>query len=91
VLWFVPFAAIATAAGDRTIGALTLAITALTTFIFASIHAQTEGALWATIPILVRNTLLVVLAEVVLVRLRSLARATGAGTRTPLATASPSA
>jgi len=89
VLWFVPFAAIATAAGDRTIGALTLTITALTTFILASIHAQTEGALWATIPILVRNTLLVVLVAVVLVRLRRLTRGTGTGA--PVATASPSA
>jgi hypothetical protein len=75
VLWFVPFAAIATAAGDRVVGGLTLAITVLTTFILSSIHAQTEGALWATIPILVRNTLLVVLVAVVLVRLRRSARA----------------
>ena len=36
--------AIATAAGDRVVGALTLAVTALTTFVLGSIHAQTEGA-----------------------------------------------
>jgi len=69
VLWFVPFAAIATARGDRVVGALTLAVTALTTFVLASIHAQTEGALWATIPIVVRNSLLVALGAVCLVRL----------------------
>ena len=69
VLWFLPFAAIATAAGDRLVGGLTLAITVLTTFVLASIHAQTEGALWATIPIVVRNSLLVALLVVVLLRL----------------------
>ena len=74
VLWFLPFAAIAAARGDRVVGALTLGITALTTFVLASIHAQTEGALWATIPIVVRNLLLVALGVVVLVRLRDGAR-----------------
>jgi hypothetical protein len=69
VLWFVPFAAIAAAAGDRLVGGLTLAVTALTTFLLASIHAQTEGARWATYPIVVRNALLVVLGAVVLRRL----------------------
>jgi hypothetical protein len=92
VLWFVPFAAIATAAGDRLVGALTLAVTVLTTFILSSIHAQTEGALWATVPILVRNTLLVVLGVVVLLRLRRSARsATSATSATEVATASSSA
>lgn len=70
VLWFLPFAAIATTAGDRVVGGLTLAITALTTFVLSSIHAQTEGALWATIPIVVRNSLLVALLVVALLRLR---------------------
>jgi hypothetical protein len=70
VLWFVPFAAIAAAAGDRVVGGLTLAVTVLTTFILSSIHAQTEGALWATIPIVVRNCLLVALGVVALIRLR---------------------
>ncbi len=69
VLWFVPFAALATAWGDRLVGGLTFAITALTTFMLASIHAQTEGARWATYPIVVRNALLVVLIAVALHRL----------------------
>jgi hypothetical protein len=81
VLWFLPFAAIATAAGDRVVGGLTLAITALTTFILGSIHAQTEGALWATIPILVRNSLLVVLLIVALLRLRRSAPTAAEGPR----------
>jgi hypothetical protein len=70
VLWFLPFAAIV-AVRDRLVGGLALAVTALSTFILASIHAQTEGALWATVPILVRNALLVALGVVALVRLRS--------------------
>jgi hypothetical protein len=89
VLWFVPFAAIAAAAGDRVVGGLTLAITALTTFMFSAIHAQTEGARWATYPIVVRNALLVALAVVVLRRLW-----VGRSTMRPArdaATASPSA
>jgi hypothetical protein len=69
VLWFVPFAAIAAAAGDKVVGGLTLITTAHTTFILASIHAQTEGARWATYPIVVRNGLLVVLGAVALHRL----------------------
>jgi len=69
VLWFVPFAAVAAARGDRLVGWLTLVVTALTTFILASIHAQTEGARWATYPIVVRNLVLVALGAVVLHRL----------------------
>lgn len=93
VLWFLPFAAIATAAGDRVVGGLSLAITALTTFVLGSIHAQTEGALWATIPIVVRNSLLVVLLAVVLLRLRRSAIEAADGAEEPLAapTASSSA
>ena len=94
VLWFLPFAAIATAAGDRVVGGLTLTITALTTFILGSIHAQTEGALWATIPILVRNSLLVALLVVALLRLRRSAAAgaaEAAGQEIEAATASSSA
>jgi hypothetical protein len=97
VLWFLPFAAIATAAGDRVAGAITLAVTVLTTFILASIHAQTEGARWATYPIVVRNALLMALGGWVLWRLWSAARAgisggpTEAARPAEAATASPSA
>jgi hypothetical protein len=97
VLWFLPFAAVATAAGDRVAGAITLAVTVLTTFILASIHAQTEGARWATYPIVVRNALLMALGGWVLWRLWSAARAgisggpTEAARPAEAATASPSA
>ena len=69
-------------------GGVTLAVTALTTFVLASIHAQTEGARWATWPIVGRNALLVVLGGWALWRLWSGARAARA--EQP-ATASPSA
>jgi hypothetical protein len=95
ILWFVPFAAIAAGRGDRVVGWLTLAITALTTFILASIHAQTEGARWATWPIVVRNGLLVALGVVALARLRAGRRRPAPGAEAveaaPPATASPSA
>ena len=82
VLWFVPFAAIAAAAGDRWVGGLTLVTTALTTFVLASIHAQTEGARWATYPIVVRNAILVAIGLVALRRLWA-SRRGRAATRPP--------
>jgi hypothetical protein len=91
VLWFLPFAAIATAAGDRLVGGLTLAVTVLTTFILSSIHAQTEGALWATIPIVVRNCLLVALGAVALGRLWRSTRPSDPSSSSGPATASSSA
>ena len=69
ILWIMPFAALAAAQGDRVIGWLALAISALTTFIIATIHAQTSGANWATYPVVVRNALLVLTGVVVLRRL----------------------
>jgi hypothetical protein len=69
ILWIMPFAALAAAQGDRVIGWLALSISALTTFLIASIHAQTSGANWATYPVVVRNALLVVTGIVVLRRL----------------------
>lgn len=70
ILWIVPFAAIAAAAGERLIGWLTLSAIALTTYEFATIHAQIEGRLHAMVPLIARNILLVVLLVVVLTRLR---------------------
>lgn len=85
VLWFLPFAAIATAAGDRLVAGLALAVTVLTTFVLSSIHAQSEGALWATIPIVVRNCLLVALGAVALLRLWRSTRADEPATASPSA------
>ena len=70
ILWIMPFAALAAANGDRLIGWLALAVSALTTFLIASIHAQTAGARWATYPVVARNALLVLTGIVVLQRLR---------------------
>jgi hypothetical protein len=66
ILWFLPFAAVLAAAGQRTLGWLALAVSALTTFVLATIHAQVDGRLYATVPILVRNGLLVVMLVICL-------------------------
>lgn len=78
ILWMLPFAALAAVGGDRSTGWLTLAISALTTFALASIHAQTRGALWATVPVAVRNLLLIVLGVHLAIGLRRSARRTTA-------------
>jgi hypothetical protein len=76
ILWMLPFAALATAWGDRLTGWITLAVSALTTFGLATIHAQTRGDLWATIPVAVRNLLLIVLGVHLVIELRHAARDT---------------
>lgn len=86
VLWLLPFAAIvAVDAADTwvgpTIGWLTLAISALTTFGLATIHPMVDGALYSTGAVLVRNLGLVALLVIALVALRGRATArTCAGT-----------
>ncbi|WP_334145004.1 glycosyltransferase 87 family protein, partial [Rhabdothermincola sp.] len=78
VVWLMPFVAIAAAHGERVLGWLGLAVSALTTFILASIHAQIEGRLYAMLPILVRNGLLVAM---LVLALRTLGeRSTGPAT-----------
>lgn len=69
VLWFVPFAAVVAARGDRTVGWLAAAVVALSTYGLATIHGQIEGELYATLPVVARNGLLVALLGVVLGRL----------------------
>jgi len=74
VLWFLPFAALATARGDRTIGALSLAIASLSMVGLAWIHGLIPGE-WHVIAVIgLRNLLLVVLLGVCLSRLWSSAR-----------------
>lgn len=75
VLWILPFAAIvAVDAADTwfgpVIGWLTLAISALTTFGLATIHAMVDGAFYSTGAVLARNLGLVALLVVALVALR---------------------
>jgi hypothetical protein len=69
VLWFAPFVAILAARGERVITTLYLAVAVLTTFILGSIHGQIEGELYATVPIIVRNALLVGILAIALWRL----------------------
>lgn len=69
VLWLLPFAAVATAAGDRTLGWLIAGAAALSTYSLGTIKAQIDGEAYATWPILVRNVVLVAALCHVLVRL----------------------
>lgn len=65
VLWLLPFAAVATAGGDRVAGVLVLLAAALSTLSLALIRAQIDGSWWGTAPVVARNLVLVVaLAQV---------------------------
>ncbi len=66
VVWFLPFAAIVVARGDRLVGGLTLAVTALTTISYPLVVTASEGAVWAVLPVLARNLTLVALFVVAL-------------------------
>ena len=50
VLWFLPFAAIVAARGNRLMGGLTLAVTALSAWSFAVIKAELHGQWYAIYP-----------------------------------------
>jgi hypothetical protein len=69
VLWFLPFAALATARGDRTIGALSLAAGFLSMLGLAWIHGLIPGEWHAVAVIAARNLVLVALLAVTLHRL----------------------
>jgi hypothetical protein len=69
VLWFVPFVAILAARGERLLTGLYVVVAFLTTFILATIHGQIEAELYATLPIIVRNALLVAMLGITLWRL----------------------
>lgn len=82
VVWFLPFAAIVTAAGDRLVGVLTLVTTTLSTLGLYWIHGLVDGD-WGPVTVIVgRNAALVALLVVSLGRLARLARP---GTPTPVA------
>jgi hypothetical protein len=72
VVWFLPFAAVVAARGDRVVGALTLAVTALTTLSYPLVLSAADGALWAILPVLARNLALVALFVVALQSLAGL-------------------
>ena len=91
VLWFLPFAAMVAARGNRMIGALTLAVTALSAWTFAAIKAELHGQWYAIYPLFLRNGLLVAMLVVGIVQLAR--PVTSRGTAPPadrVATTSPS-
>ncbi len=87
VLWFLPFAAIVAARGNRLMGALALAVTALSAWSFAVIKAELHGQWYAVYPLFLRNGLLVAMLVVGVVQL---ARPVSSR-RASMATTSPSA
>jgi len=88
VLWFLPFAAIIAARGNRLMGGLTLAVTALSAWSFAVIKAELHGQWYAIYPLFLRNGLLVAMLVVGLVQLARPVTIRRVG---PVATTSPSA
>ena len=74
IVWMLPFAALVAAAGDRLVGGLTLAITAITTVSYVLVLDAAEGHLYGMLPVLVRNVLLVVLLVVAFQRLAGVRR-----------------
>ncbi|MGZ4760775.1 MAG: hypothetical protein ACXV95_17065, partial [Acidimicrobiales bacterium] len=97
VLWFLPFAAIVAARGNRLMGALTLAVTALSAWSFAAIKAELHGQWYAVYPLFARNGLLVAMLVVGVVQLarpvahRRLVTPADLPAPEPRPTASPSA
>ncbi len=87
VLWFLPFAAIVAARGNRLMGGLTLAVAALSAWSFAAIKAELHGQWYAVYPLFLRNGLLVAMLVVGLVQLTRPVAARGR--RTDEASASP--
>lgn len=64
LLWVLPFSAILAARGEKLLTWLSVACFAVTTYSFAVIHAQTSGRLYATVPVVIRNGLLVAMLVV---------------------------
>ena len=85
VVWFLPFAAITAARGDRLVGGLTIAVTALTTLSYPLVLSASEGAVWAIVPVLARNLVLVALFVVALQSLAGYRQATGSSSGAPAA------
>lgn len=71
LLWCVPFAAVLAARGERAVTGLMVGIVVLTTYALATIHGQIRGELYATVPVVARNVLLVAVLVLCLRRLAS--------------------
>jgi hypothetical protein len=69
ILWLLPSAAIVAARRNWVMAGLTVAVTALTTIVFATILTQVEGQFWSMVPLVTRNGLLIVMLIVGFVQL----------------------
>jgi hypothetical protein len=69
IVWMLPFAAMVSARGDRIVAGLAGAATAVTTLTYVLVLDAAEGELFATLPVLVRNVLLVALLAAAFQRL----------------------
>ncbi len=88
MLWLLPFAAILTANGDRLLAVLTFCSASLSTVEFALIHGQINGELYATVPIVIRNVVLVVMLVVTLLELGGLIGSPACAIPSPFASTS---
>lgn len=88
VVWMLPFVAVVGAAGDRRLEGSALVVTAITTVSYGLVFSEVSGAWYGTVPVLVRNLLLVAM---LVWALQPLATKTAPKTERPLVTASPSA
>jgi len=89
VLWLLPFSAILAARGDRLVSGFMLATGAMSTLEFALIHGQIDGKLYATIPVVTRNALLVAMLIAVLLKLTGLIGCGACAIRSPWADRAP--
>ena len=55
ILWLLPAAAIVAARRNWVMAGLTVAVTALTTIVFATILTQIKGQFWSMVPLVTRN------------------------------------
>jgi hypothetical protein len=69
IVWMLPFAAVVAAVGDRVVGGLALAVSAVTTVTYVLVLDAADGHLFATLPVLLRNGLLVALLAAAFQRL----------------------
>jgi len=79
ILWLLPSAAIVAARRNWVMGGLTVAVTALTTIVFATILTQIKGQFWSMVPLVTRNGLLIVMLIVGFVQLARPVRRTTTG------------
>jgi hypothetical protein len=69
VVWMLPFAALVAVRGDRLVGGLALAISVVTTISYVFVLDAADGHLYGTLPVVVRNALLIALLAVAFQRL----------------------